>query len=107
MRRYEEENFNEEYERGYRAGRREALRESESSNESKFKRLGFEYNSRNNTYDWEEGSVVFGVNEDGELDYFRISDFSDDYNPDMTSIKSEINSRIKDLQSALKVLGKL
>ena len=106
MRRYEED-FNEEYERGYRAGRRDALRESESSDESEFKRLGFEYNSRNNTYDWEDSSVVFGVNEEGKLDYFRISDFSDDYNPDMTSIKSEINSRIKDLQSALKVLSKL
>lgn len=40
MRKYERDNFedeevfNEEYERGYRAGRREALREAEATNES-------------------------------------------------------------------------
>ena len=65
-----------------------------------------DYNSVNNTYDSEDSSVVFGFKENGDLDYFRIKSYQNDYNPEIDSVITEMNQRIKELQSVLEFLSK-
>jgi len=108
------EKCKDEYERGYLAGKRSAMKEwwEEEEEEERdfsplFKRLKFEYNSANNTWDWERGSVVFGYTKEGEMDYFRISNFTCDHYPDEKSAKSEMTDRISDLTMALAVLDEV
>lgn len=110
MRKYHND-FNEDYERGYEKGKRDALLETEDNKSElirAFKKLGLEYNDANDTYDYDD-DMAFGFTEDGKFDYIYFPRTLRDDSPqsDIQYYRKEVLNYTNTCKKGLAVLDKV